>query len=73
MSAFETRVEFEGQKKLINELQNRLEDAEFKLIEGEKLRKKLHNTILVISKLYLMLTLPQIYSPNKLLFYLFIF
>ncbi|XWS09869.1 hypothetical protein CRYUN_Cryun39dG0026600 [Craigia yunnanensis] len=46
MSAFETRVEFEGQKQLINELQNRLEDAEFKLIEGEKLRKKLHNTIL---------------------------
>ncbi|XVF34094.1 hypothetical protein REPUB_Repub18cG0027700 [Reevesia pubescens] len=46
MSALETRVEFEGQKKVINELQNRLEDAEFKLIEGEKLRKKLHNTIL---------------------------
>ena len=48
MSTFETRVEFEGQKKLINELKNCLEDAEFKLIEGEKLRKKLHNTILVI-------------------------
>ncbi|OMP04518.1 hypothetical protein COLO4_09555 [Corchorus olitorius] len=46
MSALETRVEFENQKKLILELQNRLEDAEFKLIEGEKLRKKLHNTIL---------------------------
>ncbi|XVF77656.1 hypothetical protein PTKIN_Ptkin14bG0064700 [Pterospermum kingtungense] len=46
MSALETRVEFEGQKKFINELQNHLEDAEFKLIEGEKLRKKLHNTIL---------------------------
>ncbi|MBA0785830.1 hypothetical protein Gotri_006815 [Gossypium trilobum] len=46
MSIFETRNEFEGQKKLIEELQNRLEDAEFKLIEGEKLRKKLHNTIL---------------------------
>ncbi|KAE8703195.1 Kinesin-1 [Hibiscus syriacus] len=46
MSAFETRNEFEEQKKLIKELQNRLEDAEYKLIEGEKLRKKLHNTIL---------------------------
>ncbi|KAE8704048.1 Kinesin-1 [Hibiscus syriacus] len=46
MSAFETRNEFEAQKKLIKELQIRLEDAEFKLIEGEKLRKKLHNTIL---------------------------
>ncbi|KAG8637066.1 kinesin-like protein KIN-14N isoform X2 [Manihot esculenta] len=46
LSAFETRTEFEAQKRLITELQNRLEDAEFKLIEGEKLRKKLHNTIL---------------------------
>ncbi|KAK8527287.1 hypothetical protein V6N13_085130 [Hibiscus sabdariffa] len=46
MSVFETRNEFEAQKKLIMELQNHLEDAEFKLIEGEKLRKKLHNTIL---------------------------
>ncbi|XP_062170285.1 kinesin-like protein KIN-14N [Alnus glutinosa] len=45
-SALETRTEFEGQKKLINELQNRLADAEFKLVEGEMLRKKLHNTIL---------------------------
>ncbi|KAG6637507.1 kinesin-like protein KIN-14N isoform X1 [Carya illinoinensis] len=45
-SAVETRTEFEGQKKLINELQNRLADAEFKLVEGEMLRKKLHNTIL---------------------------
>lgn len=48
LSALETKTEFEGQRKLISELQNQLEDAEFKLIEGEKLRKKLHNTILVI-------------------------
>lgn len=47
-SAVETRTEFEGQKKLIYELQNRLADAEFKLVEGEMLRKKLHNTILVM-------------------------
>ncbi|KAJ0103338.1 hypothetical protein Patl1_04392 [Pistacia atlantica] len=46
LSALETKTEFEGQRKLISELQNRLEDAECKLIEGEKLRKKLHNTIL---------------------------
>ncbi|KDP39040.1 hypothetical protein JCGZ_00797 [Jatropha curcas] len=46
LSAFETRTEFEEQKRLITELQTRLEDAEFKLTEGEKLRKKLHNTIL---------------------------
>lgn len=48
LSALEKRTEFEEQKKLISELQDRLEDAESKLIEGEKLRKKLHNTILVL-------------------------
>ncbi|KAJ8747516.1 hypothetical protein K2173_009253 [Erythroxylum novogranatense] len=46
LSAFETRTEFEAQKKLICDLQGRLEDAELKLVEGEKLWKKLHNTIL---------------------------
>ncbi|KAI5412161.1 kinesin-like protein KIN-14N [Lathyrus oleraceus] len=46
ISAIETRTEFEGQQKLVNELQRRLADAEYKLIEGEKLRKELHNTIL---------------------------
>ncbi|KAI4333799.1 hypothetical protein L6164_018561 [Bauhinia variegata] len=46
ISVVETRTEFEGQQKLVNELQRRLADAEYKLIEGEKLRKKLHNTIL---------------------------
>ncbi|KAJ6293200.1 hypothetical protein OIU78_025228 [Salix suchowensis] len=46
LSAFETKTEFEEQKKLISELQNRLEDAELKIIDGEKFRKKLHNTIL---------------------------
>ncbi|XP_057950155.1 kinesin-like protein KIN-14N [Malania oleifera] len=46
LSALETRVDFEEQKKLNNDLQDRLADAELKIIEGEKLRKKLHNTIL---------------------------
>ncbi|XP_020416772.1 kinesin-like protein KIN-14N isoform X2 [Prunus persica] len=46
LSTLETRAEYEGQKKLISELQTRLADAEFKLIDGEMLRKKLHNTIL---------------------------
>ncbi|XP_027172595.1 kinesin-like protein KIN-14N [Coffea eugenioides] len=46
ISAMETRSEFEEQKILILELQNRLSDAEMKIVEGEKLRKKLHNTIL---------------------------
>ncbi|KAM1150078.1 hypothetical protein FF1_030678 [Malus domestica] len=46
LTTLETRTDYEGQKKLISELQTRLADAEFKLIEGEMLRKKLHNTIL---------------------------
>ncbi|KAI4322833.1 hypothetical protein L6164_022489 [Bauhinia variegata] len=46
ISVVETRTEFEGQQKLVDELQRRLADAEYKLIEGDKLRKKLHNTIL---------------------------
>ncbi|VVB15956.1 unnamed protein product [Arabis nemorensis] len=45
LSTFEKITEFEEQKESINELQGRLEEAELKLIEGEKLRKKLHNTI----------------------------
>ncbi|KAI4299239.1 hypothetical protein L6164_032716 [Bauhinia variegata] len=46
LSASETKSEYEEQKRIINELQNRLADKEFQVIEGEKLRKKLHNTIL---------------------------
>lgn len=48
MSASETRTEFEEQKRIVRELQDRLADAELQLTEGEKLRKKLHNTILVL-------------------------
>lgn len=43
LSTMERRTEYEGQKKQISELRTRLADAEFKLIEGEMLRKKLHN------------------------------
>lgn len=46
MSVSETRTEKEEQKKLICDLEKRLDDAEKKISEGEKLRKKLHNTIL---------------------------
>ncbi|XAR56635.1 Minus-end-directed kinesin ATPase [Bertholletia excelsa] len=46
LSALETKTEFEEQKKLIHELRSRLAEAETKIVEGEKLRKKLHNTIL---------------------------
>ena len=47
LSAMETRKHFEEQNMTICDLRNRLADAEVKLVEGEKLRKKLHNTILV--------------------------
>ncbi|XP_028786543.1 kinesin-like protein KIN-14C [Neltuma alba] len=46
LSALETRTSFEEQQRIICELQDRLADKEFQVIEGEKLRKKLHNTIL---------------------------
>ncbi|KAF3450468.1 hypothetical protein FNV43_RR06551 [Rhamnella rubrinervis] len=46
LSASETRTEFEEQKKFVRDLQDRLADTELQVIEGEKLRKKLHNTIL---------------------------
>lgn len=46
-SASETREQFEDQNNIIRDLRQRLADAESKLIEGEHLRKKLHNTILV--------------------------
>ncbi|KGN64578.1 kinesin-like protein KIN-14C [Cucumis sativus] len=46
LSAFQTRSEYEEQKRYISDLQSRLADAELQITEGEKLRKKLHNTIL---------------------------
>lgn len=42
-----TMTEFEEQKQRMHELQERLADTEHQLCEGELLRKKLHNTILV--------------------------
>jgi len=47
LSASETRTVFEDQRRIVGELQERLAEKEFQVIEGEKLRKKLHNTILV--------------------------
>ncbi|OIV93160.1 hypothetical protein TanjilG_20822 [Lupinus angustifolius] len=46
LSASTSRTVFEEQRRLICELQDRLADKEIQLVEGEKLRKKLHNTIL---------------------------
>ncbi|XP_027338935.1 kinesin-like protein KIN-14C [Abrus precatorius] len=46
LSASKSRTVFEDQERIISELQERLAEKEFQVIEGEKLRKKLHNTIL---------------------------
>lgn len=43
-----TRSELDEQKRLVSELQDRLINKEIQVLEGEKLRKKLHNTILVM-------------------------
>ncbi|PKA54620.1 Kinesin-1 [Apostasia shenzhenica] len=46
LANIETVQENEAQRKLISELQNHVSDVEYQLVENEKLRKKLHNTIL---------------------------
>jgi kinesin family protein C1 len=48
LSALETSAMFEEQKRIIRELRDQLADKEFQIVEGEKLRKKLHNTVLVM-------------------------
>jgi kinesin family protein C1 len=47
LSSIQTRAEFEEQRRNVHDLQERLAETEYQLVEGEKLRKKLHNTILV--------------------------
>ena len=47
LTTFEKMNEFEEQKQTIIDLKSRVEEAELKFVEGEKLRKKLHNTIQV--------------------------
>ncbi|KAJ6364080.1 hypothetical protein OIU76_029091 [Salix suchowensis] len=47
LSSIQTRAEFEEQRRIVHDLQERLAETEYQLVEGEKLRKKLHNTILV--------------------------
>ncbi|KAJ8477062.1 hypothetical protein OPV22_020789 [Ensete ventricosum] len=46
LTTIKTMTEYEEQKKTIIDLQDRLAEAELQIIEAEKLRKKLHNTIL---------------------------
>ncbi|OIW10490.1 hypothetical protein TanjilG_00428 [Lupinus angustifolius] len=45
LSASTSTTVFEEQRRTIFELQDRLADRELQLVEGEKLRKKLHNTV----------------------------
>uniref|UniRef100_A0ACD5UQG7 Uncharacterized protein n=1 Tax=Avena sativa TaxID=4498 RepID=A0ACD5UQG7_AVESA len=46
LTTMETMTEYENQKRILEDLQLRLTEAEQKNLDGEKLRKKLHNTIL---------------------------
>ncbi|KAK9070602.1 hypothetical protein SSX86_011004 [Deinandra increscens subsp. villosa] len=46
LSSTETKAEYDEQKRVNSELQILLAEAESKVIEGEALRKKMHNTIL---------------------------
>ncbi|GJU00785.1 putative DEAD-box ATP-dependent RNA helicase 29 isoform X2 [Tanacetum coccineum] len=46
LSSSEIRTEYEDQKRIVADLQDRLREAENQLLDGEALRKKLHNTIL---------------------------
>lgn len=47
LTSSEIRTEYEGQKEMISKLEDQLREKEGQLNEGERLRKKLHNTILV--------------------------
>lgn len=47
LSTSEIRTEFEKKNQIVSELQDRLREAELQIADGENLRKKLHNTILV--------------------------
>lgn len=56
LTALEKFTEYEQQKKDLKDLKDRLADAEVQIVEAEKLRKKLHNDILVLI-LYFMMVL----------------
>ncbi|TVU02415.1 hypothetical protein EJB05_52096, partial [Eragrostis curvula] len=46
LTTMEVMTKHEDQKKMLADLQSRLEEAEQKILDGETQRKKLHNTIL---------------------------
>lgn len=54
LTALEKFTEYEQQKKDLKDLKDRLADAEVQIVEAEKLRKKLHNDILVLILYFLM-------------------
>lgn len=48
LSAYEKNVACQDQETVIKNLKEQLAEREIRLREGEDLRKKLHNTILVL-------------------------
>ncbi|KAK9089605.1 hypothetical protein Scep_028687 [Stephania cephalantha] len=46
LNTMESRTEFEEQKRLAWDLQNRIEDAKFQIMQADELHKDLYNTIL---------------------------
>ena len=48
VTVIEAMTGYEEQKEKIKYLEERLAQAECQIVEGDELRKKLHNTILVI-------------------------
>lgn len=52
VTAIEAMTGYEEQKEKIKYLEERLAHAESQIVEGDELRKKLHNTILVILNAY---------------------
>lgn len=62
VTAIEAMTGYEEQKEKIKYLEERLAQAESQIVEGDELRKKLHNTILVYIYIY----------ANILICYLFV-
>ena len=61
VTAIEAMTGYEEQKEKIKHLEDRLAHAESQIVEGDELRKKLHNTILVIHESILSLCLAVSY------------
>uniref|UniRef100_A0A0E0FXZ0 Kinesin-like protein n=1 Tax=Oryza nivara TaxID=4536 RepID=A0A0E0FXZ0_ORYNI len=65
LTTMETMTEYEKQKRMLEDLQLRLEEAEQQILDGENLRKRLHNTILVLSlKLFLVFCVSSVVAKT---------